>query len=238
MSGTTTTAGTGLDGFVDLDCLIDHARSLAATGSRRILGIVGAPGAGKSTVSDAIAAALGDRAVIVGMDGFHLDNAELVRLGRRDRKGAPDTFDVDGYVALLSRLARAGRTAESPGTSIYAPRFDRSLEASIGSAVLVRPEVPLVITEGNYLLFDDHGWQGVAAHLDESWYVDVDDEVRRDRLIARRLGHGHARDEAEAWVLGVDEPNARLVDATKQRATRIVTLAASTPVETESTHGV
>ncbi|KQM14437.1 hypothetical protein ASF83_14645 [Plantibacter sp. Leaf171] len=222
---------------MSLDELVDRARALAASGSRRILGIVGAPGAGKSTVSDTLAAALGDQAVIVGMDGFHLDNPELVRLGRRDRKGAPDTFDVDGYVALLARLATSGRTESSPGAPVYAPRFDRSLEVSIGSAVLVRPEVPLVITEGNYLLFDDHGWQDVARHLDESWYVDVDDELRRDRLIARRLGHGHPRDEAEAWVLGVDEPNARLVDATKHRATRVVTLDATTPLATESSHG-
>ncbi|KQQ50465.1 nucleoside/nucleotide kinase family protein [Plantibacter sp. Leaf314] len=229
MGGSTT--GTSLDE------LVDRARTLAASGSRRILGIVGAPGAGKSTVSDTLAAALGDQAVIVGMDGFHLDNPELVRLGRRDRKGAPDTFDVDGYVALLARLATSGRTEASAGAPVYAPRFDRSLEVSIGSAVLVRPEVPLVITEGNYLLFDDHGWQDVARHLDESWYVDVDDELRRDRLIARRLGHGHPRDEAEAWVLGVDEPNARLVDATKHRATRVVTLDATTPLATESSHG-
>lgn len=218
--------------------LITRARSLIADGSRHILGIIGAPGAGKSTVSDELAEALGEDAVIVGMDGFHLDNDELVRLGRRDRKGAPDTFDVDGYVSLLSRLAAAGRTATSPGTPIYAPRFDRSLEASIGSAVLVRPEVPLVITEGNYLLLEEHGWQAVAAHLDESWYVDVDDEVRRERLIARRLGHGHPQDEAVAWVLGVDEPNARLVDATKHRADRVVTLGPSTTFSAESTHGV
>lgn len=221
-----------------IDDLITRARSLVADGSRHILGIIGAPGAGKSTVSDALAEALGEDAVIVGMDGFHLDNDELVRLGRRDRKGAPDTFDVDGYVSLLSRLAAAGRTATSPGTPIYAPRFDRSLEASIGSAVLVRPEVPLVITEGNYLLLEEHGWQAVAAHLDESWYVDVDDEVRRERLIARRLGHGHPQDEAVAWVLDVDEPNARLVDATKHRADRIVTLGPSTTFSAESTHGV
>ncbi|HXH36541.1 MAG TPA: nucleoside/nucleotide kinase family protein [Plantibacter sp.] len=231
MSGSTTEPG--------IDELIERARSLIADGSRRILGIIGAPGAGKSTVSDALARALGDDAVIVGMDGFHLDNDELVRLGRRDRKGAPDTFDVDGYVSLLARLAAAGRTAGHPrsaGTPIYAPRFDRSLESSIGSAVPVRPEVPLIITEGNYLLLEEHGWQAVAAHLDESWYVDVDDEVRRDRLIARRLGHGHPREEAEAWVLGVYEPNARLVDATKHRADRIVTLGPLAPQLTESTH--
>jgi len=228
MSGSTTEA--------DIDTLIERARSLIADGSRRILGIIGAPGAGKSTVSDALAAALGSNAVIVGMDGFHLDNDELVRLGRRDRKGAPDTFDVDGYVSLLTRLAAAGRSSEGPGTAIYAPRFDRSLESSIGSSVLVGPEVPLVITEGNYLLLEDHGWGAVAAHLDESWYVHVDDELRRERLIARRLGHGHPRSEAEAWVHDVDEPNARLVDATKHRADRIITLGPLAPVPTESTH--
>lgn len=200
-----------------LDELVERARVLAATGGRRVLGLAGTPGAGKSTVSGALLTALGDDAVLVGMDGFHLANEELVRLGRRDRKGAPDTFDVEGYVALLDRI-RAGH-------EVYAPRFDRGLEESIGSAVLVPAGVPLVITEGNYLLHDAFGWDAVASRLDEIWFLDVDAEERRERLIARRLSHGHASDEAVAWVREVDERNAAVVERGRHRADLVVTVS-------------
>ncbi|WJS90430.1 nucleoside/nucleotide kinase family protein [Microbacterium testaceum] len=208
----TTTAAT-----VHLDDLVARARQLVASGERRILGVVGTPGAGKSTVSDALLAALGDDAVLVGMDGFHLANEELVRLGRRDRKGAPDTFDVEGYIALLDRI-RAGR-------EVYAPRFDRGLEESIGSAVLIPADVPLVITEGNYLLHDDLGWDAVASRLDEVWFLDIDSHARRERLIARRLSHDHPYDEAVAWVRDVDERNALVVDRGRDRADLVVTVS-------------
>ena len=168
---------------------VDAASELARSGGRRLLGLVGPPGAGKSTLSEQLARRLGDAMVVVGMDGFHLANAELIRLGRRERKGAPDTFDVDGYLALLRRL-RSQRSA------LYAPRFDRDLEESIGSAVRVEPAVPLVITEGNYLLHDEHGWEAVRAELDEVWYLDLDDAERRRRLIGRRLGHGDTPEHA------------------------------------------
>ncbi|WP_295850496.1 nucleoside/nucleotide kinase family protein [uncultured Microbacterium sp.] len=202
---------------VHLDDLVARARQLVASGERRILGVVGTPGAGKSTVSDALLAALGDDAVLVGMDGFHLANEELVRLGRRDRKGAPDTFDVEGYIALLDRI-RAGR-------EVYAPRFDRGLEESIGSAVLIPADVPLVITEGNYLLHDDLGWDAVASRLDEVWFLDIDSHARRERLIARRLSHDHPYDEAVAWVRDVDERNALVVDRGRDRADLVVTVS-------------
>ncbi|WP_230667853.1 nucleoside/nucleotide kinase family protein [Microbacterium sp. MEC084] len=207
--------------------LAERARLLAEDGRRRILGVTGTPGAGKSTVTAALLAALGDRAVIVGMDGFHFANAELLRLGRRDRKGAPDTFDVDGYVALLSRLS-----AQTAGT-IYAPVFDRALEESIGSAVAVSAEVPLVITEGNYLLHDAHGWDGVRPLLDEVWYLDIDADERRRRLVARRLGHGHPADEATAWVRDVDEPNARVVETARDRADLVVRVVPDHTVPSE-----
>lgn len=192
-----------------------RAAELAASGRRRLLGLVGPPGVGKSTLSAVLADRLGASLVIVGMDGFHLANAELIRLGRRDRKGAPDTFDVDGYTTLLSRL----RTQEAP---LYAPRFDRDLEESIGSAVLVDPGVPLVVTEGNYLLFDDHGWDAVRPLLDEVWFLDLDGAERRRRLVHRRLGHGDTAEHAEFWVHTVDEANADLVSATRDRADRVV----------------
>ncbi|MDU0368034.1 nucleoside/nucleotide kinase family protein [Microbacterium sp. NPDC089180] len=202
---------------VHLDDLVERARLLAASGERRVLGLAGTPGAGKSTVSDALLAALGSDAVLVGMDGFHLANEELIRLGRRDRKGAPDTFDVDGYVALLDRI-RAGH-------EVYAPRFDRDLEESIGSAVLVPADVPLVITEGNYLLHEGFGWDAVASRLDEVWFLDIEPTARRERLVARRLSHGHPHDDAVAWVRDVDEANALVVERGRHRADLVVTVS-------------
>ncbi len=216
VSRTTPDPMTGPD--TSLDELVRNARRWTQDGRRRILGITGPPGAGKSTVTAALVDALGDAAVVVGMDGFHLADAELGRLGRRERKGAPDTFDVDGYVALLRRLA-----AQTTGT-VYAPVFDRDREEPIGAAVAVHAETPLVITEGNYLLHDGHGWEAVRPLLDEVWYLDLDDDTRRSRLIARRQGHGHARDAAAAWVHGVDEANAQLVRSSRGRADRVLRL--------------
>jgi pantothenate kinase len=198
--------------------LVERARVLVRSGERRILGIAGAPGAGKSTLCAAMVERLGDEVALVGMDGFHLADEELVRLGRRDRKGAPDTFDVGGYVALLDRLRRETRS------TVYAPLFDRAREASIGSAVPVPERARLIITEGNYLLLRQHGWGAVSGTLDESWYLDIPDEIRAARLVRRRQGYGESLDDASAWVQGVDEVNARIVDSTKSRADLIVTL--------------
>ncbi|MFJ4039412.1 nucleoside/nucleotide kinase family protein [Microbacterium sp. NPDC090007] len=217
MTATSEYAAPATAATVSLDDLVARARHLVATGERRVLGLAGTPGAGKSTVSDALLAALGDDAVLVGMDGFHLANDELVRLGRRERKGAPDTFDVDGYLALLDRI-RAGHT-------VYAPRFDRGLEESIGSAVLVSAEVPLVVTEGNYLLHDECGWDAVASRLDEVWFLDIEPHARRERLVARRLSHDHPYDEAVAWVREVDERNAAVVERGRHRADLVITVS-------------
>ncbi|MFT4217652.1 MAG: nucleoside/nucleotide kinase family protein [Micropruina sp.] len=194
---------------------VDRASDFAATGERRLLGLAGPPGVGKSTLSALLQQRLGGAMVVVGMDGFHLANAELIRLGRRERKGAPDTFDVDGYVALLRRLRRQ----DAP---LYAPRFDRDLEESIGSAVRVEPDVPLVVTEGNYLLFDEHGWDDVRPELDEVWYLRLDGDERRRRLVQRRLGHGDTLEHSAYWVNNVDEPNAARVASTRRLADRIV----------------
>ncbi|MCS5713634.1 nucleoside/nucleotide kinase family protein [Herbiconiux sp. CPCC 205716] len=195
-----------------LDELLERCRALVATGERRILGIAGTPGAGKSTLCAALIAALDGDAVLVGQDGFHFANQELERLGRRDRKGAPDTFDVDGYVALLGRLARADAPV------VHAPVFDRALEESIGSAVPVPAEVPLVITEGNYLLGDGHGWERVREHLHESWFLDVAPDVRHDRLVRRRVSYGHTPRDSADWVREVDEKNAQIVEGSRANA--------------------
>jgi pantothenate kinase len=200
--------------------LVARARALIVPGGRRVLGVVGAPGAGKSTLCAALMRELGEQAALVPMDGFHLANAELLRLGRRDRKGAPDTFDAGGYAALLTRLRQAG------GQTVYAPIFDRGMEEGIGSALPVSPTAPLIVTEGNYLLLEEGGWGQVRAALDEVWYLEVPESLRLSRLIARHIEFGKAPDKAEQWVQQVDEGNARLIAATRERADLIVQLTA------------
>lgn len=196
--------------------LVDRARALVARGGRRILGITGAPGAGKSTLAHQLVEALGEDARLVGMDGFHLAEAELHRLGRHDRKGAPDTFDALGYVALLRRLRAADERM------VYAPHFDRSLEEPIACAVPVPREVPLVVTEGNYLLVADGDWAGVRPLLDECWYVEQDEELRIVRLIARHERYGRSPEAARERTLGSDQRNAEVVAATRARADLVV----------------
>ena len=186
-----------------------------AGGQRKLLGLVGAPGAGKSTLAAALLRAAGpDRAQVVPMDGFHLANVELQRLGRAGRKGAPDTFDSAGYGALLQRLRE-----QRPGDPIvYAPEFRREIEEPIAGAIAVLPETRLVITEGNYLLHDAGPWAGAAAMLDEVWYVDIDDAVREERLLKRHQQFGRSPEAARDWVAGTDAPNARLIAAPRGRA--------------------
>ncbi|MDR6217749.1 nucleoside/nucleotide kinase family protein [Deinococcus soli (ex Cha et al. 2016)] len=197
--------------------LVSRARTLLTSGERRILGLTGSPGAGKSTLAAALQAALGDRAALLPMDGFHLANEELRRLGRAGRKGAPDTFDVGGYAALLTRVRQQQEDV------VYAPRFDRHLEESIGSALPVPRAAPLVITEGNYLLLDGP-WQAVRAQLDDVWFLAPPDGLRRAHLIARHEAHGRDPRAARAWVESVDDANAHLIEAARDRADLVVRL--------------
>ena len=199
--------------------LVTRARSLLADGGpRRILGLAGPPGAGKSTLAAGLVAALGPAAALVPMDGFHLSNAVLGALGRRGRKGAPDTFDAAGYAHLLVRLRDPAE-----GT-VYAPDFDRDLDEPVAAGLAVGPAVRLVVTEGNYLLLDEPAWRAAAASLDEAWYVELDDDERRHRLRARHERHGMDPAAAAAWTEGTDEPNAALVRATRDRADLVVVL--------------
>ena len=186
---------------------------LLADGQRRLIGLVGAPGAGKSTLAQALHLALPEVSQVVPMDGFHLANVELARLGRAGRKGAPDTFDSAGYVNLLRRLRQ-----QAADEIVYAPEFRREIEEPIANAIPVLPQTRLVITEGNYLLLDSGHWAKVVGLLDEVWYVDVDNSLRNDRLVERHVQFGRERDAALAWVAGTDEPNARLIEATRARA--------------------
>ena len=193
--------------------------ALMAGGQRKLLGLVGAPGAGKSTLALALLQAVGaGRAQVVPMDGFHLANVELQRLGRAGRKGAPDTFDSAGYVALLQRLREQGPN----DPIVYAPEFRREIEEPIAGAIAVLPETQLVITEGNYLLHDDGPWAGAAAMLDEVWYVDIDDAVREERLQKRHQQFGRSAEAAREWVARTDAPNARLIAATRVRAHHVL----------------
>ncbi len=162
--------------FADLVAAADR---LADAGGRRVLGITGAPAAGKSTLGRRLVEAMDGRAVEVGMDGFHFAQRELARLGRAERKGAPDTFDALGYVALLERLRAAG-----PDT-VYVPEFRRDLEEPIGSAIPVPADVPLVVTEGNYLLLDTEPWRRVRPLLDEVWFLAPPEDERLAALVAR-----------------------------------------------------
>ena len=195
--------------------LVDEA---LRSGSRRLLGIAGAPGAGKSTLAERLVEALGERAVLVPMDGFHLADAALERLGRLTRKGAPDTFDAGGYVALLQRL-RTQRPGDAP---VWAPMFERELEQPLAGAIEVGAEVPLVITEGNYLLLEDGPFAQVRTMLDACWFVEVPERLRHERLIARHERFGKSPHAARDWALGPDEDNARLVAGTRDRADVVV----------------
>ena len=182
-------------------------------GQRKMIGLVGAPGAGKSTVALALREAFSSVAQMVPMDGFHLANVELQRLARASRKGAPDTFDSAGYVALLRRLRQ-----QASDEIIYAPEFRREIEEPIAGAIPVFAQTQLIITEGNYLLLDESHWRHVAGLLDEVWYVDVDDALRVERLTRRHEQFGRSPEAAVAWVANTDEPNARLIAANKARA--------------------
>lgn len=199
-----------------IEALAQRIVRLAGDRRRVVVGVVGAPGSGKSTLTASLVAVLGEGAVAVPMDGFHLANAELVRLGLRDRKGAPETFDAAGFAALLRRL----HTADEP--CVYAPAFDRRLEEPVAGSIPIPREARYVLVEGNYLLLDHSPWTDARAVLDEVWYLAPPEPLRLQRLTARHVEFGKSPEQARAWVQAVDEPNAKRIATTAARADLVV----------------
>jgi len=201
---------------LDIHALAERARGLCGRGRRILVGITGCPGAGKSALVAALLDELGGDVALAPMDGFHLAQVELERLGRTGRKGAPDTFDPFGYISLLERLRN--QTAEV----IYAPTFRRDLEEPVANAICIEPDVSLLITEGNYLLLDQGPWDRVKDLLDESWFLDLDESERIRRLVARHVEFGRTPAEAQRFVLASDQANARLIELSRNRADLVI----------------
>ncbi|CAI3799098.1 nucleoside/nucleotide kinase family protein [Pseudarthrobacter sp. MM222] len=208
--------------------LLERARRLAAsTTAPVVIGVVGAPGAGKTTLVEILVTELNkgvpdpehQQFAHVPMDGFHLSDQELTRLGLLDRKGAPETFDVRGYAAALHRL-RTPRAAV-----VYAPGFERTIEQPIAGVIPVYPSATTILTEGNYLLLGLPEWRQVRNQCTEVWYCEQENELRIQRLIQRHVRFGKSRADAESWVHTVDEKNARLIESFRAEADLVVTLA-------------
>jgi pantothenate kinase len=191
-------------------------------GRRVLLGLAGAPAAGKSTLARRLVGGVNgrlgaDTAAYVPMDGFHLANAQLDRLGLRGRKGAPETFDIDGYLHLLRRLRS---TRERP---VYAPEFDRRLDEPVAAALVVPTSARLVVTEGNYLADDGDGWSEVRDLLDELWYVETPRRLRERRLLHRHVRGGRSQEEAMAFIAASERPNAARAESGRAHCSRVVT---------------
>ena len=192
-------------------------RSRVMPGTRTILGIAGAPGSGKSTFAAWIQQQFTPgTSVVVPMDGFHLGNAVIEGTPLRQRKRAMDTFDGGGYLSLLRRLAARDEAV------VYAPEFRRTLDEPVAASIAVPADVPLVITEGNYLLADQEPWKEVRAQLDEVWFLETPPELRLKRLVDRHVSFGMDREAAHAWATGPDEANAVLIQATRPGADRVL----------------
>ncbi|MDQ0145355.1 nucleoside/nucleotide kinase family protein [Pseudarthrobacter niigatensis] len=201
----------------EITMAVDALRRRLVRGTRTILGIAGAPGSGKSTFAAWLQEQFSPGAsVVVPMDGFHLGNAIIEGTPLRQRKGAIDTFDAGGYLSLLRRLSLRDEAV------VYAPEFRRTLDEPVAASIAVPADVQLVITEGNYLLADQEPWKDVRAQLDEVWFLETPPALRLQRLVERHVSFGMEREAAVAWATGPDEANARLIQATRPAADRVL----------------
>ncbi len=194
-----------------LHSVADLVDWLGTEPAARLIGIVGPPGSGKSTLAEELITLLGDSAIVVPMDGFHYPQAKLVELGRRERMGAPDTFDRERFAEKLSAVV-------ARDTEVFFPSFDRNIEEPVEDQIVVTPEHERVVVEGNYLLLDYDGWDRVGTLLDVTVYLDIADSVRQERLIARHVAFGKTPEHAVAWVEAVDEANAAVIARSAPRA--------------------
>lgn len=202
---------------LDVAALAGRLDRLAGDGGRRIVvGIAGPPGVGKSTVAEQVVEACASPAVVLPLDGFHLPAAAIAGSPRADRRGAPDTFDPLAFIALL-RLLRS-----RPDEPVTAPAFSRVIEDPVPDAITIAPTTRMVVVEGNYLLLDDEPWRQIAPLLDECWYLENDDDVRRARLVARHIAAGKEPAHALAWTHGTDESNAALIRSSRARADLVI----------------
>lgn len=212
-----------------LDALVARIEGAAVPGSRYLLGLAGSPGSGKTTLARALAQRIDEHrpgsAAHLPMDGFHLANSTLDRLGIRDRKGAIETFDGWGFLALLDRVR-----AETDHT-VYAPGFHRSVDEGVAGEIPIEPGVRIVVVEGNYLLAEWQPWARVRERLDAVWFCSTPAEEREARLIDRHTRHGRSALAAEAWAREVDGANAVLIEATASRADLAVSGVTGRPVE-------
>ena len=204
-----------------LERLAEDAIALDEDRQRADLGIAGSTGAGKSTLVEQLLARIGERkgpgwVAHIPMDGFHLADEQLRRIGALGRKGAPDTFDPVGYAQLLERVAVE---TDAP---VYAPGFDRTLEQPLAAALVVLPAARLVLTEGNYLLLEHPAWLRARRAMDRVWFVTSGEALRVERLVARHVEFGKNPDAARAWVAGTDQPNADLVSPTAATADVVI----------------
>lgn len=177
-----------------------------AHGLRRIIiALAGPPGAGKSTLSERLLAVLpAGEAALVPMDGFHFDNGVLDRMGLRNRKGAPETFDCAGLAATLRRIRLGER-------DVAVPIFDREADLARAGAAIVAADTRFVLVEGNYLLLDRTPWSEITPLFDLTIFIDVPLIELERRLLARWRDLGRSPEAVRAWVEGNDLPNARLV---------------------------
>ena len=205
---------------MSIELLFEQIQNLLhSPNPRSIIGIVGKPGAGKSTIVSEIEKRFDPSQVsVIPMDGYHLSNEELIALGRRDCKGAPDTFDTQAFISLITKVKN------SPDVEHRFPIFHREIEASIENEGSVPSSAKVIVVEGNYLFSEELNWQGVFPLLDHTWFIEIDDDIRIERLIARHIRFGKTPEAAEYWSRGSDEANARFIELTAHRASNKIKL--------------